>query len=197
MKILALSDLHSDTQVIKRLTKASAKADLVIIAGDFCNYHDGITASVAPLAEIRCPIIAVPGNHETVDELRDAATNNMTVLHGQTRAVDSLTLFGIGYGIPTTPFGDWSCDLSEAEASEILGGCNQVDILVSHSPPKGIADTTSSGVSVGSTAVRAAGERLKPKLLLCGHIHEAWGQKGLIGETIVQNLGPTINWFEV
>ena len=197
MKILAFSDLHSDMAATATLIKASAEADLVIIVGDFCNYHKDLAASVAPLAEIPCPILAVPGNHETVDELTAAATDNMTVLHGQTRAVGNLSFFGIGYGIPTTPFGDWSCDLSEAEASEILEGCNQIDVLISHSPPKGIADTTSSGISVCSTAVRAAGERLKPKLLLCGHIHEAWGQKGLIGETIVQNLGPTINWFEV
>lgn len=197
MKILSFSDLHSDIAATTRLIKASAEADLVIVAGDFCNYHKDLVASVAPLAEIPCPILAVPGNHETVDELTAAATDNMTILHGQTRAVGNLSFFGIGYGVPTTPFGDWSCDLTEAEATEMLEDCHQVDILISHSPPKGIADTTSTGVSVGSTAVRAAAERLKPQLLLCGHIHEAWGQTGLIDHTRVHNLGPTANWFEV
>jgi Icc-related predicted phosphoesterase len=197
MKILAFSDLHSDMAATATLIKASAEADLVIIVGDFCNYHKDLAASVAPLAEIPCPILAVPGNHETVDELTAAATDNMTVLHGQTRAVGNLSFFGIGYGIPTTPFGDWSCDLSEAEATDMLENCHQVDVLISHSPPKGIADTTSSGHSVGSTSVLAATERLKPKLLLVGHIHEAWGQSGKIGDTHVQNLGPTPNWFEV
>lgn len=197
MKILAFSDLHSDMAATQRLIKASAEADLVIAAGDFCNYHNDLAASVAPLAEIPCPILAVPGNHETVDELTAAAPKNMTVLHGQSRDVGKLTFFGIGYGIPTTPFGDWSCDLSEAEATDMLEDCHQVDILISHSPPKGIADTTSSGISVGSTSVFAAAERLKPQLLLCGHIHEAWGQTGLIGDTKVLNLGPTANWFEV
>lgn len=197
MKILAFSDLHSDAAATAKLVKASAEADLVIAAGDFCNYHNDLAASVALLAEIPCPILAVPGNHETVDELTAAATPNMTVLHGQTRAVGNLSFFGIGYGVPTTPFGDWSCDLSEVEATEMLEDCHQVDILISHSPPKGIADTTSSGHSVGSTSVYAAAERLKPQLLLCGHIHEAWGQTGLIGDTKVVNLGPTANWFEV
>ena len=197
MKILACSDLHSDAALTAKLIAASAEADLVIIAGDFCNYHKDLAASVAPLAEIPCPILAVPGNHETVDELTAVAPRNMTVLHGQSHAIGNVQFFGIGYGIPTTPFGDWSADLSEAEATDMLENCHQVDILISHSPPKGIADTTSQGVNVGSTAVRAATERLKPQLLLCGHIHEAWGQTGVIGDTHVQNLGPRANWYEV
>lgn len=197
MKILAFSDLHSNAQAAAAIVKASAEADLVIAAGDFCNYHKDLEVSVAALSQIPCPILAVPGNHESVDELTAAAIPQMTVLHGQTRAVGNLSFFGIGYGVPTTPFGPWSCDLSEAEATEMLEDCHQVDILISHSPPKGIADTTSQGISVGSTAVRAATERLKPQLLLCGHIHEAWGQTGHIGDTAVHNLGPTPHWFEV
>lgn len=85
----------------------------------------------------------------------------------------------------------------DKDAAAMLENCHQVDILISHSPPKGVADVTSQGQSVGSSAVRATTERLKPKLLLCGHIHEAWGQKDLIEDTSVHNLGPTINWFEV
>ncbi len=197
MKILAFSDLHGDKDAAAMLVKASAEADLVIAAGDFCNYHNGLAEAVALLTQIPCPILAVPGNHETVDELTAVAPPQMTVLHGQTRAVGKLSFFGIGYGIPVTPFGDWSKDLSEAEATDVLENCHQVDILISHSPPKGVADVTSQGQSVGSSAVRAATERLKPKLLLCGHIHEAWGQTGLIEDTSVHNLGPTVNWFEV
>jgi Icc-related predicted phosphoesterase len=197
MKILAFSDLHGNADAAAIIVHASAEADLVVAAGDFCTCHHGLSEAVTLLRDIPCPILAVPGNHEKVDELTAAAPPNMTVLHGQARAVGNLSFFGIGYGIPVTPFGDWSCDLSEAKATEMLEDCHQVDILISHSPPKGVADVTSRGESVGSTAVRAATERLKPKLLLCGHIHEAWGQTGLIDETSVHNLGPTINWFEV
>jgi Icc-related predicted phosphoesterase len=34
-------------------------------------------------------------------------------------------------------------------------------------------------------------------LLLCGHVHDCWGQRGRIGKTQVVNLGPGVTWFEV
>lgn len=197
MKILAFSDLHGSTKAAAAITAASAEADLVIAAGDFCTFHKGLPEAVALLSEIPCPILAVPGNHETVDALTAVAPPQMIVLHGQSHEIGKLTFFGIGYGVPVTPFTDWSQDLTEPQATDILDNCHQVDILISHSPPKGVADVTSSGDSVGSTALRSATERLKPKLLLCGHIHEAWGQTGRIDDTSVHNLGPTLNWFEI
>jgi Icc-related predicted phosphoesterase len=152
---------------------------------------------MALLAPIPCPILAVPGNHETTESLIKTAPPQLTVLHGQSTTINSITFFGIGHGIPTTPFTDWSTDLSEDAAASLLNTCTKTDILISHSPPKGVADTTSRGQSVGSTALLAAAKRLQPRLLLCGHIHEAWGQSGPIGATQVHNLGPAVNWFEV
>ena len=119
------------------------------------------------------------------------------MLHGERAEIAGLTVFGLGYGAPTTPFGSWSCDLTESEAEALLAGMTAADIVISHSPPKGLADLTSTGHSVGSTAVRAAIERDQPGLCLCGHIHDSWGSSGFIGRTAVHNLGPSANWFEV
>jgi Icc-related predicted phosphoesterase len=126
-----------------------------------------------------------------------AAPERAFVLHGDTIAIDGVTLYGIGGGVPVTPFGAWSWDLTEAEAEDLLKTADGADVIISHSPPKGIADRTSTGLSVGSTAVYAAAERVQPKLLLCGHIHDCWGEEGLIGETRVKNLGPSVNWFDM
>ena len=79
----------------------------------------------------------------------------------------------------------------------MLAPCKATDILITHSPPKGIGDVTSGGLSVGSTAVRNTITRLQPQLALCGHIHESWGQSGRIGATPVHNLSPTPNWFDI
>ena len=197
MKILAFSDLHLSRTRAAELVAASAEADLVIGAGDFCNVRQGLDAAMALLSDIQAPMIVTPGNAESADELRAAALPGTTVLHGEGCEVAGLCLFCLGYGVPVTPFGSWSCDLSEAEAAVMLAACETADILITHSPPKGVADRTSGGVSVGSTAIRDAIARVQPKLALCGHVHDCWGETGEIGDTQVVNLGPTPNWFEV
>ncbi len=197
MKILAFSDLHLARARAAALVEASAEADLVIGAGDFCNHRQGLSDAMEMLSGITAPIVAVPGNAESAEELTAAALPNMTVLHGQGTTCGGLTLFGLGYGVPKTPFGAWSCDLSNDQAAELLAPCTAADILVLHSPPKGVADLTSLDMSVGSTAIRDAIDRIQPRLALCGHIHDSWGQSGLIGATRVVNLGPGPNWFDI
>lgn len=197
MKILAFSDLHLARARAAELVAASDDAELVIGAGDFCNMRQGLDEAMALLAGITVPFVAVPGNAESAEELRAAANPNMRVLHGEGTDVNGLRLFGLGYGVPVTPFGDWSCDLTEARAAEMLAGCEAADILVLHSPPRGVADVTSGGQSVGSTAIRAAIERIRPRLAVCGHIHDSWGRTGRIGDTEVVNLGPRPNWFDI
>ncbi|MGR3760506.1 metallophosphoesterase family protein [Roseobacteraceae bacterium NS-SX3] len=197
MKILAFSDLHLARARAADIVAASAGADLVIGAGDFCNMRHGLDEAMAMLSGLKAPMIAVPGNAESADELRDAAFAGTLVLHGEGMEADGLRIFGLGYGIPETPFGTWSCDLPETQAAVMLAPCEKADILITHSPPRGLGDTTSSGLSVGSDAVRAAIERIQPRLALCGHVHDCWGTRGMIGRTEVANLGPTVNWFEV
>ena len=172
-------------------------ADLVIGAGDFCNARRGLPEAMALLDGITAPMVVVPGNAESDTELKKAARKGIHVLHGESLEIAGLRLFGLGYGVPPTPFGAWSCDMSEVEAENQLSRCKGVDILITHSPPKGVVDVTSQGISAGSTAIRAAIETLQPQLALCGHIHDSWGQTGRIGETRVVNLGPTPNWFEI
>ncbi|MCF6430868.1 metallophosphoesterase family protein [Leisingera sp. MMG026] len=197
MKILAFSDLHLSSSHAVEIVAASAGADLVIGAGDFCNMRQGLDRAVAMLAGLKAPMVAVPGNGESAGELRAAEFPGTTVLHGEGVDFEGLRLFGLGYGVPETPFGSWSCDLSEVQAAAMLAACDHADILISHSPPKGLGDVTSGGLSVGSMAVRAAAERIRPQLLLCGHVHDCWGFRGSIGRTRVANLGPLVSWFEV
>lgn len=196
MKILAFSDLHMARARADALVEASGVADLVIGAGDFCNMRQGLDEALGLLAGIAAPMVLVPGNAESADELREAASPGTHVLHGEGAEIDGLSFFGVGGGVPPTPFGDWSWDLTEAQAASLLDRCEAADILITHSPPQGVADRTSGGQSVGSTAIHAAIARLQPRLAVCGHIHDSWGQTGRIGETEVVNLGPAGRWFE-
>ncbi|MDE0521052.1 MAG: metallophosphoesterase family protein [Boseongicola sp.] len=197
MNILAFSDLHHSKTKAEALISLSQEADLVIGAGDFCNMREGLDDAMRMLDGIGCPMVVVPGNAESAKELRNATRAGTIVLHGEGTEFGDLRLFGLGYGVPVTPFGPWSCDLDEAAADAMLQRCQSADILVTHSPPKGVADATSNGLSVGSASIRDAIERVQPRLALCGHIHDSWGRSGQIGKTRVCNLGPSGRIFEV
>jgi len=197
MKILAFSDLHMSRRSAALLVEASAEADLVIGAGDFCNMRQGLNEAMEMLAGLAAPAIYVPGNGESIDELRDAAPPGATVLHGSGCEIGDVAFYGLGYGVPTTPFGAWSCDLTETAARGMLADCPDGAVLVVHSPPYGLADRTGAGQHVGSRAILETVEARRPKLVLCGHIHDSWGARETVGDTLVANLGPTANWFEI
>lgn len=196
MKILAFSDLHLHKKSAALICADAEEADLVIGAGDFAVQREGLADAMTMLGPLLPKAVLVPGNAESADELR-AAAGPAIVLHGEAFERDGVHIFGLGYAVPETPFGSWSCDLSERQAEAMLAGMEQADILVVHSPPKGVADQSKTGASIGSTAIRAAIERVQPSLVLCGHIHDSWGVSGTIGRTEVHNLGPQPNWFEV
>lgn len=198
MRILAFSDLHRDLEQAARLTELSAEADVVIGAGDFASIHEGLAETLEALSGITVPTILIPGNNETAEALGAAATvwPAATVLHGSSAVIDGQTFYGLGGGIPVTPW-SWSYDLEETEAEELLTGLTGEAVLVVHSPPKNHCDGAGSGLHLGSVAIAKAIERAQPKLAVCGHIHEAWGQRSRIGETEIANLGPSGTFFDI
>ena len=198
MRLLAFSDLHRDLDAAASLVERSRDADVVIGAGDFASVHEGLEETIAALVAIETPTILIPGNNETEDALRAAASGwtAATVLHGETAEIDGVTFFGLGAGIPTTPW-DWSFDLTEEEAAERLAGCPRDAVLVVHSPPSGHCDSSSRGDHLGSTAILAAIEDKRPPLAVCGHIHESWGERSSVGPTAIANLGPAGATFEI
>jgi Icc-related predicted phosphoesterase len=198
MKLLAFSDLHRDLDQAAALVEMSADADVVIGAGDFASVHEGLAEAIGALAGIETPTILVPGNNETIEALREAAAGwvSATVLHGETAKIEGTEFFGLGAGIPVTPW-DWSFDLDEAAATAMIGDCPEGAVLVLHSPPKGHCDTNSEGDHFGSQALLDGIEERSPRLAVCGHIHESWGCESAIGATPVRNLGPQGTWLEI
>ncbi len=197
MKLLAFSDLHRDLGQAAELVAMAAEADVVIGAGDFASVHEGLEETIAALAAIEAPTVLVPGNNETAGALRAAAAawKRATVLHGEGAEIDGVEFFGLGAGVPVTPW-DWRFDLDEEGAAALLAGAPAGGVLVLHSPPQGHCDAAADGSHFGSEALLAAIEAKQPRLAVCGHIHESWGCASRIGATEVRNLGPKGTWLE-
>jgi Icc-related predicted phosphoesterase len=192
MKLLLFSDLHCDTGKAKQLVELSHDVDVVVGAGDFGNLRRGLDRSIDVLRSIDKPTVLVPGNSESEDELREACRlwPSAHVLHGTGVTIDGVEFFGIGGGIPVTPFGSWSFDFTEEQAGELLVDCPEECVLVTHSPPQGAVDVSSRGVSLGSVTVRQVIETHRLRLVVCGHIHESSGKHEFIESTPVVNAGP-------
>lgn len=130
MKLLLFSDLHTDTAAAARIVNLARDVDVAIGAGDFANLRRGVSICIDILKQIRKPAVLVPGNNESYDELVSACSGwaSAHVLHGTGIELAGITFFGIGGGIPITPFGSWSFDFSEedaTQASELLSAARR------------------------------------------------------------------------
>lgn len=192
MKLLLFSDIHSDFSGASKLVELSLKADVVVGAGDYCVARRGLDEIIAALSAIPKPTVLVPGNAESYEQLARACRSwpNAHVLHGNQTTLDEVAFYGIGGGIPITPFGAWSYDFSEGQARKLLRDLPPGGVLISHSPPKGVLDRSSDGRSLGSEAVREIIGIKKPQLVVSGHIHGSAGQIARLGSTDVINAGP-------
>ncbi|MEM4555152.1 MAG: metallophosphoesterase [Candidatus Anstonellaceae archaeon] len=187
MKILALSDLHADEEVLDRLKAISLrrKYDFVVFAGDLTNR--GPVSYAEEALRIFPKSFAVHGNMDP-PEVIEVIEQAGALLHGRKVDVGQWNLVGLG-GSNKTPFGTPS-ELSEEEIEQVLvkTGMDEFSIVVAHPPPYGAFDLIGQ-MNVGSKALRKFVDMRKPILLFCGHIHEYEG-KQMLGETLVVKLAP-------
>jgi putative phosphoesterase len=196
VRIFAFTDFHGNQEALQRgrQTIAKEKPDLVLVAGDIVN-HDVERAKrfLADLADAGSPVYFVPGNMDGVDLITWSGTESVRALHGQCETWQNVALIGLG-GSPRGAFAT-PIEYSEEAGAEVLEralinyhGGNM--ILVSHCPPKETkADRVKIGQHIGSSSVRKFVEKMKPMIVVSGHVHEAQGVDR-IGPTIVVNAGP-------
>jgi uncharacterized protein len=199
MKILAFSDLHRDRARADAILAASVDADVVVGAGDFATFGQGLESTLGVLARLTVPFVLVPGNHEKLDALEPFAAlhAHWHLLHGSSATINGVVFYGVGYAIEPDAKGNIRTVLSDEAAKLLFARCPTDAVLVTHAPAYGATDMDHDGTLRGSHTVRRVITARRPKLHLCGHIHAAWGTSTKIGRTLTHNLGPTVNWFDV
>lgn len=199
VRILAFSDLHRDRSAAAAIAAAAGAADVVVGAGDFATFGNGLSDTLDVLLAIEAPLVVVAGNHDDIGQLTSIvhSRKNAHVLHGSGITLSGISFYGLGFEIGTKPGALPQSILDEQAAAQHLQGCPPGSVLVTHAPPHGVADIQRDGSHQGSIAIQSCIEAVGPVLNLCGHIHHSWGASGHIGACHVVNLGPTFRRFDV
>jgi Icc-related predicted phosphoesterase len=198
MVILALSDIHGETEALAGVLPALREADLVLVAGDITDFGDAeeLEMALQQLGDVRERLVAVPGNCD-----RKAARERLDVLglsaDGRLVERSGVLVAGVGGGIMRTgltPYERRDEDLAASLRSSLALAAarlrrGQPLVVLSHQPPKGSGADERRSMAVGSRALREILDVEGPPLWICGHIHESPCARRA-GRCLVVNPGP-------
>lgn len=126
--------------------------------------------------------LLIAGNHDFYFEKAKAKELEQVIPKEVTYLLDnSVEINGIKiWGSPFTPwFHNWAFNATRGKA--LARHWNKIpegtDIIMTHGPAYGMLDTVINGNHVGCVDLWKRIEVLKPKVHICGHVHESFGKK--------------------
>lgn len=179
MKFVIISDTHGQH---KNLTLP--KGDVIIHAGDIS--QRGKESEILDFLNWFKDLdfkhkIFIAGNHDFFFEetpekdIQNIIPENIIYLCDSGVEVENIRI----WGSPISPwFYDWAFNRHRGEQIDHHWQLIPLDtdILITHGPAFGQLDKTTRGENVGCKDLLHAIESIKPKVHICGHIHEGYGQ---------------------
>jgi predicted phosphodiesterase len=179
LKIVCISDTH--LMHLRHKIKVPP-GDVLIHAGDatFQGSRSEIRAFSSWLSGLpHKHKVFVAGNHDWGFQINREDAINLLPKRCHYLEDSGVEIDGIKFwGSPWQPeFMGWAFNLPRGEPLRAHWDLipDDVDVLVTHSPPYGIGDWVDRGEKVGCEEMRAAVARVQPRLHVFGHIH---GQHG-------------------
>lgn len=206
MRVLALSDVHGNWRVLKEVMDRE-DCDVVLIAGDLSDYSGSVERVIEVISDFvknsNIAVYSVLGNIDSPQLLTTLSNvRTLKLLHGSVINYLNYLIIGFSGGL-RSPF-HTNFELSDSEYRSLIGkviktlhqtSMNKHLILLTHTPPYNTkVDLTYSGLHVGSEALREFIESYKPRLTICGHIHEGRGVDS-IGNSLILNPGPLFRGY--
>ncbi len=180
MIIQAAADFHGKESRYRAFFEGlkDNNPDVAVLAGDI----DSNPSFFEFLRKAEIPVLVVHGNMDSINLKQEIEKfDNAIFLHEKVYGIGGINFVGAGGGNPmvkevySAVDGRW-IPIRDAE----------IDVLVTHVPPKGVMDRMALGFHIGSKWVKEIVEENKPRLVLCGHVHEDPGYATL-GKTVVVN----------
>jgi len=189
MKFLAFVDLHENAKYLKELVSRAKEDDIefVVCAGDLSNFGRGLTRALKEFNALGKKLYLIPGNHEDNLDLDRVVKEypNCFNFHKKTFRLGGYLFLGYGgdgFAAQDPEFRKIAREWYGRHKGEKI-------VLVTHGPPFSTAIDILPGGHSGNKDYRSFIERVEPKLVICGHLHETAGTVDKIGKTKVINPG--------
>jgi Icc-related predicted phosphoesterase len=192
MKILCSSDWHG------HLPPSLPECDLLLLAGDIePNYKTSSVGSTQGKLQYEWLVgrfldylksqpvgytFVIPGNHTFIDKSIGDIYSSRFHYYQDT---NYYKWKGIKFGFQpySLEIEGWAWGKNEAGLKKVFDEIPEVDIMLTHAPGKYLGDIN----NWGSYALLHYIEEKKPKRVVCGHIHEAFGQY-TYGDSVLHNV---------
>lgn len=190
MKIAVLSDQHGSLPTIP-------KCDLMVLSGDLTGgnprgprdqsdwyWYHWLATDFAEWTEGAPYTVAVAGNHDTcLEQDSPYPIPNFTYLRDSGCEFGGLKFWGTPWVRKWDTLAFNATDEEMGRQFDLVP--RDTDVVVCHMPPFGAGDADGRGHCVGCKWVARTVQRVRPKLLTCGHIHEGRGVYDLYGTRVV------------
>ena len=178
MKFIAISDTHGKHEQVNL-----PDGDVLIHAGDITwqGHEREVLDFLGWFANLSFRYkIFIAGNHdfyferESSEKVKAAIPGSVIYLEDSSIDIEGIRI----WGSPVTPwFYDWAFNRHRGE--EIRKHWEKIsehtDIVVTHGPAYGMLDQSSKGEHLGCKDLYERLAHVKPRIHVCGHIHEAYG----------------------
>jgi Icc-related predicted phosphoesterase len=177
MRLVLGSDLHGYLPEV-------LPCDVLVLAGDIMPDYEQSRFYLGRLrqwlnnAPVR-HIVATWGNHDWPYNVQGLPDLRWHMLVDRAITLEGVTFYGSPWSLP---YYSWAWQAPEETLDKLYSFIpDNTDVLISHQPPFGMCDKNDKDMHEGSKSLydRMA-ELSQLKLVVCGHIHEARGQSGIV-----------------